>query len=194
MSGKLTEARDATSPAPAEALERPDATPFQVLYERHFGQVFNYVRYRVHDSSGADDITAQAFLKAFSRFRTYDSRRASFSTWLIAIARNTVNDHLRARRRWRWLPLDVLLPSRNAEPGPEERLEQSESRHRLLAALRALPERDRDVLALKFAGQQTHVAIAQFVGLSESHVSVVVYRAVRKLREQLAEPQEARHA
>jgi RNA polymerase sigma factor (sigma-70 family) len=79
-------------------------------------------------------------------------------------------------------------------PGPEERLQQSESRRRLLAALRTLPERDRDVLALKFAGHQTHVAIAELVGLSESHVSVVVYRAVRKLREQLGEPEEARHA
>jgi RNA polymerase sigma-70 factor (ECF subfamily) len=177
-----------------EGSERPESTPFQVLYERHFGLVLNYVRYRVHDASAADDITAQAFLKAFSRFGTFDSRRASFSTWLLAIARNTVNDHLRARRRWRWLPLDVLPPARNADPGPEERLQQSESRRRVLAALRTLPERDRDVLALKFAGHQTHVAIAELVGLSESHVSVVVYRAIRKLREQLGEPEEAHHA
>jgi RNA polymerase sigma-70 factor (ECF subfamily) len=142
----------------------------------------------------ADDITAQTFLKALSRFRTFDSRKASFSTWLLAIARNTVSDHRRAQRRWRWLPLDILPQARDAQPGPEERLQHSESRRRLLTALRSLPERDRDVLALKFAGRQTHVAIAQLMGLREGHVSVLVYRAVRKLREQLGGSEEAHHA
>ena len=112
---------------------------------------------------------------------------------MLGIARNVVRDHLRARRRWGWLPLDWLGNRPAPGPTPEQAAIQNEQQQRLLGALRALSERERDVLGLKFAGGLTNRAIAQLTGLGESHVGVIVYRAVGKLRARLGE-EEARRA
>jgi RNA polymerase sigma factor (sigma-70 family) len=55
------------------------------------------------------------------------------------------------------------------------------------AALARLSARERDVLALKFGSAITNREIARLTGLGESHVAVIIYRAVRRLRDLLAE-------
>jgi RNA polymerase sigma factor (sigma-70 family) len=116
---------------------------------------------------------------------TFDPRKAEIGPWLLGIARNVVRDHLRARRRWGWLPLDWLWDRASPEPTPEQRAIQSEQQQRLLGALSGLSDRERDVLGLKFAGGLTNRAIARLTGLGESHVGVIVYRALGKLRARL---------
>ena len=112
---------------------------------------------------------------------------------MLGIARNGVRDYLRSRRRWGWLPLDWMSERAFRDPSPEQRAICGEERQRLLEALSGLSERERDVLGLKFGGGLTNRAIARLTGLGESHVGVIVYRAVGKLRARLAEG-EARRA
>lgn len=181
---------DVAAPA-RESLD--DETAFERAYESQFPRVYGYIRYRVGNGDTADDLTSQTFLKALDRQSTFDSRKADIGTWVLGIARNVVRDHLRARRRWGWLPLDWLGDRPAPGPTPEQAAIQNEQQQRLLGALRALSERERDVLGLKFAGGLTNRAIAQLTGLRESHVGVIVYRAVGKLRARLGE-EEARRA
>jgi RNA polymerase sigma-70 factor, ECF subfamily len=70
-------------------------------------------------------------------------------------------------------------------PPPDHRVLGEERTDELLTALRTLPAREREVLAMKFAGGLTNRAIAQVIGLTENHVAVVVYRAVGRLRDRL---------
>jgi RNA polymerase sigma-70 factor (ECF subfamily) len=60
----------------------------------------------------------------------------------------------------------------------------------LLAALAALPQREQEVVALKFASGLTNRRIAEIVGLKPGHVGVILYRAIRKLRDHLIEGNE----
>jgi RNA polymerase sigma-70 factor, ECF subfamily len=172
--------------APARE-SRDEATAFEHAYESEFPRVYGYIRYRVGSGDTADDLTAQTFLKALDRLSTFNPRKAEIGPWILGIARNLVRDHLRARRRWRLFPLDWLWDRAVPGPTPEQAAIQNEQQQRLLAALRALSERERDVLGLKFAGGLTNRAIAQLTGLGESHVGVIVYRAVGKLRARLDE-------
>ncbi len=84
-----------------------------------------------------------------------------------------------------WLPLDWLWDRASPDPTPEQYGIGGEERQRLLEALGVLSNRERDVLGLKFAGGPTNRAIARLTGLGESHVGVIVYRAVGKLRARL---------
>jgi RNA polymerase sigma factor (sigma-70 family) len=175
-------ARLASDPAES-ARESPEAeTLFARAYESEFPHVYGYIRYRVGSADAADDLTSQTFLKALDRLSTFDSRKSEIGPWMLGIARNVVRDHLRARRRWGFLPLDWLRERASTDPSPEQGAIRSEQERHLLQALGVLSERERDVVGLKFGADLTNRAIAGLTGLGESHVGVIVYRAVGKLR------------
>jgi len=168
----------------ARATAEPAA--FATIYDHYFSRVYNYVRYRVRDVETADDITAQIFERALVNIGKFRPERAPFAAWLFAIARNGVNDHLRVQKRRRWLSLEVLRDRASAEPRPEEVVIHNETRAELLAAVVRLSDRERDLIALKFAAGLTNRRIAELTGLSGSNVGVILYRAVRRLRAELS--------
>lgn len=168
----------------AQAVAEPAA--FAAIYDHYFPRVYNYARYRVGDAQMADDLTAQIFEKVLVKIGEYRPERRPFAAWLFAIARNAVNDHLRAQRRHPWLSLDALRDRASASPPPEEIVEHDESRNELLDAVARLSERERELLALKFAAGLTNRDIAALAGLHEGNVGVILYRAVRRLRAMLA--------
>jgi RNA polymerase sigma-70 factor (ECF subfamily) len=177
-----------SEPEPAEAA-RDAAEDSKAALERaceaEHSRVYGYIRCRVDSRDTADDLTAQAFTKALARHATFDPSRASLGAWILAIARNVVRDHLRKRRRWRWLPLEGLGDRPTPDPTPESAVLLDEERRRLLEAMETLPERHRDILALKFAGGLTNGEIARATGLRPGHVGVIVYRALGRLRDRL---------
>jgi RNA polymerase sigma factor (sigma-70 family) len=178
----------------AAVAKAPDnATPFERAYDSEFPRVYGYIRYHVGNSDTADDLTSQTFLKALDRFAAFNPMKAGITPWILTIARNVVLDHLRAQRRWRWLPLDWLRERAALDPTPEQGAIQLETQRRLLGAVRLLSNRERDVLGLKFAGGLKNREIARLTGLRERHVGVLAYRAIGKLRKRLCTG-EVRHA
>ena len=153
---------------------------FATLYQSQLDRVFNYVRYRL-GSDEAEDVTADIFVRAWSRRETYDSRKGSQSTWLWAIARNLVTDRLR-RRQLTQVELSPDLPS-NDEPSAE--LNKQQEWERVRVALSRLRQVDQDIIALRFGAGHTNRAIAELVGLSEANVSQRLRRALRKMRAEL---------
>jgi RNA polymerase sigma-70 factor (ECF subfamily) len=159
---------------------------FQRVCETQLSAVYAYVRYRVSNAEIAEELTAKTFLKALERLETFNPTKGELTPWVFGIARHLLKDHLRAHRRWRWLPIDSLPQPESRGPDPELAAAVHEQQRHLAAALGRLPDRDRDLLGLKFAADLTNREIARITGLRESHVGVLVYRAVGKLRGQLA--------
>lgn len=166
-------------------LAQASPAAFAPIYDHYFPRVYTYVRYRVADAFTADDLTAQIFERALVHMRAYHPERAPFGAWLFAIARNAVNDHLRARRRWPWLSFEGLTDHPSPEPQPEAAAQGSLTSRRLLEAVAGLDERERDLIALKFSAGLTNREIAVITRLSEGNVGVSLYRAMRKLRRRL---------
>jgi RNA polymerase sigma-70 factor (ECF subfamily) len=167
----------------ARAMAEPAA--FVAIYDHYFPRVYNYVRYRVREADTADDITSEVFERAWVNMGRYRSERAPFAVWLFAIARNAVNDHLRAVSRRRWIPLQILGGLPSGEPQPEQVAIHNETHARLLAAVSGLSDRERDLIALKFAAGLTNRQIAELTGLGESNVGVILYRSMQQLRAEL---------
>jgi RNA polymerase sigma-70 factor (TIGR02952 family) len=167
----------------ARATAEPAA--FAAIYDHYFSRVYNYVRYRVRDAETTEDITVQVFERTLVSIGSYRPERAPFAAWLFAIARNAVSDHLRAQKRRRWLSLEILRDQASADPQPEEVAIHGETHTELLAAVARLSDRERDLIALKFAAGLTNRRIAELTGLSESNVGVILYRTVRRLRAEL---------
>ncbi len=151
------------------------------LYTRELPRVYNFFRYRVGDSAVAEDLTSATFEKAWRGRTKYRRDLAKFSTWLFAIARNVAADHY--RRPTLEVPLEDVADHRSTEDPEGTAIQQSEFQ-RLRALLTALPERERDLLSLKYGGGLTNREIARVTGLSESNIGTIVHRAIGTLREQ----------
>ncbi len=152
---------------------------WDALYAEQLPRVYNFLRYRVGDGTVAEDLTALVFEKAWvARHR---SRRdlAAFGTWLFAIARHAAVDHFRARRDH--APLEAAAGV-GGGPTPEDLAERRSDFERLARLLETLPERERDLVALKYGGGLTNRAIAKMTGLSESNVGTILHRVVGQLR------------
>ena len=62
-----------------------DGSAFDELYNYYFSRVYNYVHYRVANVHVCEDLTSQIFEKLFSRLNYYQSGKAAFSAWLLAL-------------------------------------------------------------------------------------------------------------
>jgi RNA polymerase sigma-70 factor (ECF subfamily) len=159
-----------------------DAAAFAGLYDQYYPRLFSYLRYRLDDDAEAEEVTAQVFERLLLRLGHYDPERGAFEPWLFAMARNALIDHTRRMKLRRFLPLEWLGEHPVTGPSPEEQLVEDEVLQQVKAALRALDARERDLLGLKFGGGLNHRQIAAITGLTDSHVGVLLFRAVNKLR------------
>lgn len=162
------------------ARSAPAQPDWDALYAEHLPRIYQFFCYRIGEGATAEDLTATTFEKAWRARDRYRDDLAAFSTWLFAIARNVAKDHYRQHRE-----LAQLDEAQAAGDAPlEERVQQTQDFARLLRLLAQLPERDRDVLALKFGAALSHRDIAKIMNVSESNVAVIAHRAVQQLRAQ----------
>jgi RNA polymerase sigma factor (sigma-70 family) len=145
------------------------------LYRKHGDEVQRYARLVLHSAPDAEDVAQTTFmraLRALERGEAVEKPR----NWLIRIAHNECRRVLQARSR-RALEVeleDVAVEQR--EPGRAEELRR---------ALGHLASKQREALVLRELEGRSYVEIAEALGLSESAVETLIFRARRALREQL---------
>jgi RNA polymerase sigma-70 factor (ECF subfamily) len=152
---------------------------WDVLYATEMPRVYNFFRYRVGDDALAEDLTSTTFEKAWRGRARYRRDLAAFSTWLFTIARNVAIDHYRQRRVE--LSLDDIHQQTDGRT-PETAAEKHADFAQLSALLARLPERERELLAMKYGAGLTNREIARVTGLSESNVGTILSRTVHSLR------------
>jgi RNA polymerase sigma-70 factor, ECF subfamily len=152
---------------------------WDALYAVHMPRVYNFFRYRVGDGPDAEDLTAVTFEKAWRNRHRYRRDLGAFTTWLYSIAQNVAIDHYRRRREFVDLSAAEALPSGD---DPEALAGRRSDFERLTRLLNLLPEREREVLALKYGADMTNRAIAKLTGLTESNVGTILHRTIRQLR------------
>ena len=128
-----------------------------------------------------EDLTARTFEKAWSARQRYRRDLAAFATWLYRIAQNVCIDHLRSRREHASLDAAAEVATERTPESDEERRSDLARLARLTASL---PERERELLALRYGAGLSNRAIAPLVGLSESNVGTILHRTVQALRSQ----------
>ncbi len=160
---------------------------FAVLFREHYPRVYRYVRYRVSDDTLAEDLTAEAFERAYRSRASYDPARGAFSTWIGRIAHNHVSNYLSSQGRRAGFEVDMTDIAQFesiavAEAHPEAQIIAREGLQRLRECLERLTDRDREVIALRFGGETRNKDIAELLGLNAHSVSVIILRALERLR------------
>lgn len=155
-----------------------DRDAFGDLYRRYHAPVTRLVRVSLPPDA-VEDAVAETFLKAWRALPRYRPTGAPFVGWLYAIARNVVID---AARRSARHPQAALAADPAVDPWP-----RSEEHLDLAAAVAALPDEQRQVIALKYLAGLDNDAVASALGKTAGAVNTQQWRALRNLRRFLGE-------
>jgi RNA polymerase sigma-70 factor (ECF subfamily) len=144
-------------------------------YREYFPRVFAYIYGRLHDTRATEGLASEVFERTFAE--AYPLRgEEDFAIRLFATARQLLVSHLRAQ-------------SRTGASQPQDDVEDAVLRRadlaRILGHLHRFPQREQDIIALKFDAELTNAQIAQVMGLSGGKVGVALYRTLRRLRRAL---------
>jgi RNA polymerase sigma factor (sigma-70 family) len=133
----------------------------------------------------ADDVVQEAFVKAYRHLGSF-RKDAPFRPWLLRIVANETHNLTRARGRRADLSLRMeSLPEPAAADDPEGVAIAAERRTRLLAAVRALPERERQPVICRYFLQMSEAETAEVLGLPIGTVKSRTSRGIARLREEV---------
>jgi RNA polymerase sigma factor (sigma-70 family) len=168
-----------------EGQVAPEADATRELYERYSGQIFGYCLHRLGSREEAEDAAQSTFLNAF-RGLARGVVPESDSAWLFKIAENVC--HSRHRSSWRRgrvespSDLDAFQDVLPAPPRAQDELIP------LGEALERLPETQRRAILLREWQGLSYREIGEELGLSQSAVETVIFRARRSLVDGLESP------
>jgi RNA polymerase sigma-70 factor (ECF subfamily) len=168
-----------------------DAGAFEALYRRHRGPLFRYFLRQWRDRSGAEEMFQDVWTGVIRSREGYQPA-AKFTTWLYRMAHNRLVDEYRRRGRASLSfddpdgpPPDGIAPEEASDPARQA--ENREQAARLLAALAALHEAQREVFLLREEGGLTLEEIAEATGAGFETVKSRLRYALARLRQALGE-------
>ena len=152
------------------------------LYNAYYMRVFSYVMTMAGDRHLSEEITHEAFFRAFSK-NTAFRNESDEVTWLCAIAKNCFVDE--ARRRGRTDPIPEELPA--AGKSIEQQITDRDSSFRIHTVLHSMEEPYREVFELRIFGELSFSQIGTIFGKTENWARVTYHRARLKLMERMNE-------
>ncbi len=155
-----------------------DRVAFGMLIERHYDLIFRTAYKWSGHRSDAEDITQDVCVKIGAALMRFDGRSA-FATWVYKITLNAVRDMQRSRSRQGRQARALAEVSPGEFPSEQE---EATLTRELWAAVRRLPEKQRDAVLLIYAEDLNHAAAADIMGCREATVSWHIHEAKKALR------------
>jgi len=167
------------------AVQYKEERAYAELMNRYKEAIFNMMLKMVHNREDADDLTLEAFGKAFSKLATYTPRYA-FSTWLFKIAINNCIDFIR-KKKLNMLSIDDPIESeggqdfssnlRSANLDPEQKYIREQKLMLMRSFLRQLNPKYRLMIELRFFEELSYDEIAKELDIPLGTVKAQLYRA-----------------
>ncbi|MGA9116131.1 MAG: sigma-70 family RNA polymerase sigma factor [Bacteroidota bacterium] len=180
------------------AALRGDAQAYRLLLEKYHDAIRSFIHRMIHDRTQVEDLTQEAFIKAFGSLRSFNEEFA-FSTWLYKIATNNCIDYIR-KRRLPTLSMDRPAEGRGGDApmeipdetyGADGELLRSQRSALLSRAIDALPPKYRRVILLRHVEEKSYEEIARELQLPIGTVKAHIFRArellYRRLKRRIAQ-------
>lgn len=188
--------RDAVVPSTdRELIDRTlsgDGSAFETLVERYQRKIFRVAFAIVRDDAEADGITQDTFVQAYTKLARFEGR-SELETWLTRIAINKSRDLLRRRRFVSLFTLregeeqeEAIIEPIDERPDPEREMLASQLRTAIRNAERTLSAQQKVIFRLRHYEDLSLEEIAGHLGLRSGTVRAHLFRAVQKIRKELA--------
>jgi len=181
----------------ALAVHADEPGAVERLVRTYQDPLFGYALRLLQDSADAQEVTQDAFLRAYNaltaRYDAAQCRELALRPWLFRITRNLAYNRRRALRpaKEKEEPFPEAdgwhIPALRYESRAAQDLETQEERARLEHALARLNRASRELILLRFVEELPYAEIAAVVGGGEASVRGKVFRALRQLRTILTE-------
>ena len=158
-----------------------DSVAFAAVYDRHRERVFGLAVRLSENRHDAEDVTAAAFFELWRRRAAVRVVSGSVLPWLLVVTSNAAKNHARSIRRHRKL-IDAIPRGGTSGEAAFEGVEDALDHAALVREVRALPDRDRALLALTVLEGYSAVAVAEALGMSAGAVRVRLHRIRTSLR------------
>ena len=143
------------------------------IYLAYQDKVSAYVRGKVENHYDAEDLVSQVFEKVYGKLHSFDETKASLSTWIYTITRNTVTDYYCTRR------IHASYDETYELPAPEKDRDVLDT---LADALMTLKEREQDLILLHYYKGLTLKEVADKMGMSYINAKVIHKKALSGLK------------
>lgn len=162
-----------------------DQHAYAELYNLYAAGLYRLLYSLLLNRQDAEDVAQEAFVYAFKNLKRYDSRRASFKTWLYTIA---VSRSRNVHRRKRPITLDISDMMRLKTPAPasempEAHLTRQRTKEAIAEALGSLSPRLREAVVLRYGHGLTYREIAEVMGCPQKTAESRVRLAHKQLRD-----------
>ena len=170
----------------SQPTPKMNAELLEQIYLQYYKNVYNYICFRINNHFDAEDLACAVFEKAMGNWGKYNSSYP-IEAWLIGIAKNIVTDYFRASGRRQFVGLDSIFGLVSAKKQPIEVMVADENNRELITAMAELKDRERQILSMKFATDLKNNEIAEILQMTPSNVGAIVHRALKKLKDRMAD-------
>jgi len=169
-----------------------DDAAYKRLMKKYHDAIYNFIYRMIHDKHQVEDLTQEAFIKAFASLASFNEEFA-FSTWLYKIATNNSIDYIR-KRKLQTYSIDKPIEAKDSDYAfelPDDSYEAdkdmiSDQRARMLnEAIGKLPEKYRKVIRLRHVDGKSYEEIAEQLKLPIGTVKAHIFRAREMLYKSL---------
>lgn len=175
------------------SAKRGDPQAFRTLMKKYHKSVYYMLLKMVKNADDAEDLTQEAFAKAFNSIDKFDSTFA-FSTWLFRIATNNCIDFIR-KKRVQTISIDsplegddgssMQLDVRDDNFDPNDSMLRQQRKHYLELAIQRLPEKYRTLVELRYYRELSYEEVADELQIPLGTVKAQLFRARELLNEEL---------
>ena len=156
---------------------------FETVYDRYYFDIFRYLSKRVQNKQDAEDLTASVFLYCYEHYCDYDPEKSSIITWLYLITNSRLKNHYRDRREY--VDLETMEPFLYSEDlALEHAVFLEQLRDELGNALAHLPDKQRQVIVMRYFEEKDYSYIAKRIETTEGNVRVLLSRTLDKIEKQ----------
>ncbi len=159
-------------------MNRPDMT---VIYNEYRDKVMGYIYARLRSYADAEDLCQDVFEKVNAKLDSFDPAKASVSTWIYSITRNSVIDFYRRSR-----PFSEIDENLAEDGEVDDHLLNNESLDELAEALARLPMELREIIVLRYYDGIPLTEIGKKMHLSYGAVKLRHAKALQQLRSGMA--------
>jgi RNA polymerase sigma-70 factor (ECF subfamily) len=169
-----------------KCVDDGDQAAYAELMERYRESIYYMLLKMVNNSDDADDLTIEAFGKAFNRLQQYQPNYA-FSTWMFKIASNNCIDFIRKQRKKKTTSIDTGMTNDDGESvtfdiesdgrDPEEEVIRDQRLQAMRQVVEKLKPRYKELVILRYFKEYSYEEIAQELELPLGTVKAQLFRA-----------------
>lgn len=156
------------------------------IYHDYFDSIYKYVYFRVRNIANAEEVTSSIFEKIINNIESYKKQEgATLKSWVYAITRNALIDFYRANKNITEELNENIKDKKQDRISADDKIDQSLALEKVFSLIDRLPERQREMITLRYQLDLSNKEIARMLEIDQKTVSGALSKAISILKNEL---------